>query len=145
MSDKSFLISVTAFLLSIFFLAGCDEKQQVDVQSGASAISEEFRSSSSVEETRDQIVRFRKDDIWCTVNGQDMVWNNKNLHRFMPTVNIYRDGAVKILELAANPEIPAFQVETPEGPMAFEDILSSDYTTSMAVVILHKGKIAYEA
>ncbi|MBT5074735.1 MAG: serine hydrolase [Kordiimonadaceae bacterium] len=145
MSDKSFIITVSVFFLSLFFMVGCAEKQQDEAQSEPSVISEEFRSASSVSQTRDQIARLRKDDIWWTVNGRDMAWNNKNLHRFMPTVNLYREGQVKTLNDATNPEIPAFKIETPEGPIAFEDFLSSDYTTNMAVVILHKGKIAYEA
>jgi len=36
----------------------------------------------SVDETINQIERLRKDDIWWTVNGKDMLWNFKNLIRF---------------------------------------------------------------
>jgi len=125
-------------ILMLCLLSGCGQEDEV------SAI-DVFKSSSSVIETRDQISHLRKDDIWWTVYGEDMAWNFKNLHRFMPTVNIYRAGAVKPLSSNKNPKIANFQVDTPDGQMAFEEFLRSDYTTTMGLVILHKGQIVYEA
>ncbi len=107
--------------------------------------SDEFRSTSTVEETRAQISRVRTDDIWWTVYGEDQAWNFKNLHRFMPTVSVYRDGQVKMLEEAINPAIAVFEIETEEGSMPFSDFINSNHTTLMSLVILHKGKIAFEA
>lgn len=133
-STQSILVTIVALLL----LPACE-------QDNSDRVSKEFRSSSTVNETRDQILRLPRDGIWWTVNGEDMAWNFKNLHRFMPTVNLYRDGPVKMLERDENPEIGSFQVETPEGLMDFEEFLKSDNTTVMGLVILHKGKVAYEA
>lgn len=130
--------SIVAVIVALMMLPACAQEK-------ADKVSEEFHSASTVDETRDQISRLRKDDIWWTVNGEDMAWNFKNLHRFMPTVNLYRDGPVKMLERDENPEIGEFQVETPSGSMDFEEFLKSDHTTIMGLVILHKGKIAYEA
>ena len=110
----------------------------------ATAGSEPFVSASGVEQTRQQIESLPKDDIWWTVNGKDMAWNFKNLHRFMPTVNVYRDGPVRELAYRLMPEIADFTVETPEGKMRFVDFLDSDQSTTMGMVILHKGRIVFE-
>ena len=110
----------------------------------AASASEPFKSASSVRETMEQIRKLPTDDIWWTVNGKDMAWNFKNLHMIFPTVNVYRDGPVR--ELARRPmkEIGEFVVDTPNGPMAFDDFIRSDQSTTMGVVVLHKGDIVYE-
>lgn len=104
----------------------------------------EFSSASSVDEVRRQIEKLPKDNIWWTVNGRDMAWNNKNLQRIFPTVAVYRDGPVRELPYRLMPEIKSFRVETPAGPMAFIDFLNSDQSTTMGVVIVHQGKIVFE-
>ncbi len=48
----------------------------------------EFVPASTVEQVREQIEKLPDDDIWWTVNGKDMAWNFKNLHRIFPTVNV---------------------------------------------------------
>lgn len=103
-----------------------------------------FKSASSVAETRHQIRVLKKDDIWWVVNGKDMAWNNKNLHRIFPTVNVYRDGPVRELKYNLMPSIDSFEVETPKGKMGFKAFLSSDQSTTMGMIILHKGKIVFE-
>jgi len=112
--------------------------------SSASTIAEEFKSASSVSEVREQIAKLPKDDIWWTVNGIDMLWNNKNLHRMFPTVNIYRDGQVRELDYALNRDIDNFKVKTPSGDLRLVEFLDSDHSTSQGLVILHKGKIVFE-
>ncbi len=104
----------------------------------------EFKSSSTVEQVREQIERLPKEDIWWSVTGNDMSWNNRNLHRFSATVNVYRDGQVRELTYALLPEISSFKVDTPVGEMPFVDFLDSDYSTSLGVVILHRGNIVFE-
>lgn len=104
----------------------------------------EFSSTSSVDEVRRQIETLPKDNIWWTVNGRDMAWNNKNLQRIFPTVAVYRDGPVRELPYRLMPEIKSFKVVTPQGPMAFIDFLNSDQSTTMGVVIVHRGKIVFE-
>jgi hypothetical protein len=41
-------------------------------------------------------------------------------------------------------EISGFEVETPKGPMRYLDFLDSDQSTTMGMVILHKGNIVFE-
>ena len=55
-----------------------------------SVFGKDFKSVSTVDQTRAQISKLPKDDIWWTVYGEDMGWNFKNLHRMYPTVNVYR-------------------------------------------------------
>jgi CubicO group peptidase (beta-lactamase class C family) len=107
-------------------------------------LASEFKSSSSVTEVRQQIEKLPKDNVWWTVNGKDMAWNNKNLQRIFPTVAVYRDGPVRELSYRLMPEIPAFEVDTPKGKMPFVEFLKSEQSTTMGVVIIHKGKIVFE-
>ena len=104
----------------------------------------EFKSASTVDEVRSQIEKVPKDTSWWTVNGADMAWNNKNLNRIFPTVNVYRAGPVRELDHQPMPEIADTRVDTPDGPMRFADFLRSDASTCMGMVILHRGKIVFE-
>ena len=105
---------------------------------------DEFRSPSTVEEVRQQIEGLPQDETWWMVNGRDMAWNNKNLNRIFPTVNVYRGGSVRELESRPMPEIADFEVDAPNGPVRFIDFLRSDESTSMGMVILHKGRVVFE-
>ena len=105
----------------------------------------EFSRAYSVDEGKRQHQRLPSDDIWWTANGPDMLWNFKNLHQILPTVNVYRDGSVSELKANANSEIAGFSVKTPEGPLPFSEFIKSDHSTTMGVVVLHKGQIAFEA
>ena len=109
------------------------------------ADTEGFESASTVDEVRRQIERLPENASWWTVNGQDMAWNNKNLDRIFPTVNVYRTGPVRELERRHMPEIADHEVDTPNGPMRFVEFLTSDLSTCMGMVILHRGKIVFEA
>jgi len=104
----------------------------------------DYRPAHTMTRVQKQMRRLPTDDIWWTVNGKDMGWNFRNLHQIFPTVNVYRDGPVK--ELAYNPmrEIAEFEVDTPDGPMPFESFIQSDLSTTMGVVILHKGEVVFE-
>jgi CubicO group peptidase (beta-lactamase class C family) len=108
------------------------------------ADNEKFESASTVEEARRQIEKLPKDTSWWNVNGTDMAWNNKNLNRIFPTVNVYRAGPVRDLERRLMPEIAAYEVDTPGGPVRFADFLRGDLSTCMGMVILHRGKIVFE-
>jgi hypothetical protein len=88
-----------------------------------------FRSASTVDEVRRRIAEQPADDSWWTVNGEAMAWNNKNLSRLFPTVNVYRDGPVSELERRPMPEIGDFEVDIPSGEMRFADFLRSDLST----------------
>jgi len=104
----------------------------------------EFQSSSTVEEVREQIKRLPADNVWWSVNGPDMGWNSRNLQRFSATAPVYRDGPVRELKYGLMPEIAGHMVDTPSGPMKFVDFLDSDLSTSMGVVVVHKGKVVFE-
>lgn len=80
-----------------------------------------FISASSPAEVRNQIAKLPLDDVWWNVYGKDQAWNFKNLHRFMPTVNIYRDGQVRMLTQRPMSAIPNQMVDTPIGIIDFKD------------------------
>ena len=137
------------FLLAILLLiAACDLDSAGEVATKgelAPSASEEFLSTTSSEQVLLQHQRLPVNEIWWKVNGEDMAWNFKNLHQIFPTVNVYRNGPVRELEYAIEPAIAQFEVNTPEGKLSFENFIHSDQSTVLGVVILHKGKIAYES
>ncbi len=73
-----------------------------------------------------------------------MAWNFKNLHQIFPTVNVYRDGPVRALATRHMPQIAEYLVRTPDGPMRFESFIESEHSTTMGVVIVHRGDIVFE-
>lgn len=105
---------------------------------------EAFEPTTTVKETMEQIRKLPADDIWWTVNGESMRWNNLNLAKFVPTVTVYRDGPVRELVSRPMPEIAAFEVATPGGKKPFQAFLDSDESTTMSVLILHRGSIVFE-
>jgi len=105
---------------------------------------EMFESASTVDEVRQRIAEQPDDASWWAVNGEAMRWNNLNLNRLFPTVNVYRAGPVSELERRTMPEIGAFNIDTPDGPVPFADFLNSDLSTCMGMVILHEGRIVFE-
>lgn len=105
---------------------------------------EEFQPASSVGEIQQQMRRLPTDDIWWTVNGKDMAWNFRNLHMIFPTVNVYRDGPVRPLDSKPNPAIGNSIVSTPAGDMTFDEFIVSDQSTTMGIVVVHRGKIVFE-
>ncbi len=110
----------------------------------ACAGGEPFESASSVSEVRAQIEKLPKKNIWWTVNGRDMAWNNKNLQRIFPTVPVYRAGQVSELEYRPNPDMAAYPVTTQDGTMPFRAFLDSEQSTTMGIVVLHRGDIVFE-
>ena len=106
----------------------------------------EFRSASTVEETwrQHKALPDPAETIWWDVNGPDMLWNNKNLHQIVPTVNVYRDGPVRELAYQPMAEIAEFKIETPDGKMPFQDFLASEHSSTMSMVIVHQGAIVFE-
>ena len=127
-------------LCSCLLLLSCSPAEKADT--GPNAL--EFVSSSSVEAVRAQIAKLPTDDVWWNVYGEDQAWNFKNLHRFMPTVNVYREGQVRTLVQRPMSDIPNQIVDTPIGSMGFKDFLDSDKSTTMSIVILHKGDVVFE-
>ena len=144
MPKYKIIISVITFTM---FLVACQQQKNAASNSdqNISYSKNEFISSSAVEEIQDQLRKLPNDNIWWTVSGEDMKWNNKNLHQIFPTVNVYRNGPVKPLEKNLMNEINISQINTPNGPMTFESFIESDQSTVMGVVIAHKGKIVFES
>lgn len=144
MPKYKIIISVITFTM---FLVACQQQKNAASNSdqNISYSKNEFLSSSTVEEIQGQLRKLPKDNIWWTVSGEDMKWNNKNLHQIFPTVNVYRNGPMKPLEKNLMNEINISQINTPNGPMTFESFIESDQSTVMGVVIAHKGKIVFES
>ncbi len=85
------------------------------------AFGTEISIAPVVDETRRQIERIPRNDIWWTVNGKDMLWNFKNLNKLFPTNTIYRNGPVKPLTTTIYPEIGDLQSQAPSGNKTFVD------------------------
>jgi len=105
-----------------------------------------FEPASTVEETwrQHKALPDPGEKIWWDISGPDMLWNNKNLHQIVPTVNVYRDGPVRELDYRPMEEIAAFEIETPAGKMPFKDFLESEHSSTMGVVIIQGGDIVFE-
>ena len=103
-----------------------------------------FVSPSGVKEIKEQLKKLPKKNIWWTINGIDMAWNNKNLHQILTTVNVYRSGPVSVLDYNLANNINTTEVNTPVGLMNFQTFIDHDKSTVMGVVIAHKGKIIFE-
>lgn len=122
----------------------CGTELAPTVEHGGSSPASEFVSASTVAQVQRQLRSLPENDIWWTVNDKDMAWNFKNLHQIFPTVNVYRNGPVKQLLRRPNSEIAEYIVETPEGSMTFAAFIESDLSTTMGIVILHRGEIVFE-
>lgn len=104
-----------------------------------------FPAATSWEEVQQRQRLLPLDDIWWTVTGEQMAWMHKNVHQLFPTVNVYRLGQINELEVAPNAAIAEFQIETTEGLNSFDNFLASDGSTALGMLIIHQGKIVYEA
>tara|TARA_B100001105_G_scaffold242603_1_gene222916 strand:- start:6202 stop:7416 length:1215 start_codon:yes stop_codon:yes gene_type:complete len=105
----------------------------------------DFKASSSVEEIQHWQRLLPEDDIWWTVTGEQMGWMHRNVHQLFPTVNVYRGGVVKELAYALDARIAEHKLDTSEGQKAFGELLESEQSTTMGMVILHQGKIVFES
>lgn len=112
--------------------------------SAAPALAGSAVPDGEVRQTFDQFGRLPMDDIWWTVMGPDMRWNNLNLQRFVPTVTLRRAGPVRALPLALDPRVGAHTVATAAGPQSLDAFLESEASTTMALLILHRGRVVYE-
>jgi hypothetical protein len=110
----------------------------------SNSVKEEFLPVETVDETRQRIASLPDADVWVNVTGEHMGWLHRNVHKVFPTVNVYRNGPVRELAYNLMPEIGSYRVETPEGEMAFEELLSSDQSTVMGMVVLYRGEIVFE-
>ena len=105
----------------------------------------EFVASSGWLETQQRQRLVPRDDIWWTVPGEQMAWMHRNVQQLFPTVNVYRSGQVSDLATERNSELAESTVEVSGESITFEKFLNSDATTTMGMIILHKGNIVFEA
>jgi len=109
------------------------------------AAADEFEPAYTMQEILEHQRKVPRDDHWWAVTGEEMGWMHKNTQQLFPTVPVYRAGPVRELQYEPMAEIANFPVQTPQGELRFEDMLSNDQSTAMGVVILHKGKIVFES
>lgn len=127
-------------LRAIVLLLGC----VLPIGMAAEPATPEFQPRQSVHTLREQHRRLPMDDIWWSRTGEDMAWNFKNLSQLFPTAIVHRFGAVSQLASEPNPEIASYEVETPNGAMPFEAFIESEFSTTLGVVVVHKGNIVFE-
>lgn len=99
---------------------------------------------SAVAGTIRQFEQLPGEDIWWSVNGEAMRWNNLNLETLVRTVTVRREGQVRELAARPMPSVADFPVTTPSGPMGLRAFLDSPASTTMGVVILHRGELVFE-
>lgn len=109
------------------------------------AAADDFEPAYTMDEVLEHQRKVPGDSHWWAVTGEQMGWMHKNVQQMFPTVPVYRAGQVR--ELASRPmaEVADFVVQTPNGEMRFEDMLSDDQSTALGVVILHKGDVVFES
>lgn len=83
--------------------------------------------------------------MWWTVRGEQMAWMHRHIQQLFPTVPVWRGGPVRELEHAPLAAIAEYPVETPTGAMPFAQFLSSEHSSALGIVILHRGKIVFES
>ncbi len=105
-----------------------------------------FESPSTVEENLRQHrgLPDPADEVWWAETGEAMAWRNRNLHQIVPSVNVYRAGQVSDLKARPMAEIADFRVTTPAGEVTFDAYLHGQHSTTMGIVILHRGDIVFE-
>jgi CubicO group peptidase (beta-lactamase class C family) len=130
--------------IGICLLAACGRPAEAPRETDRPAARPQFVPGASFEQVQRQHRRLPADDIWWTVNGPDMAWNNKNLHQLFPTVNVYRAGRVSELGRRPLAAIADYPVATPDGEMTFDAFIHSEQSTLLGIVILHRGDIVYE-
>jgi len=86
-----------------------------------------------------------KNTAWWDVVGEQQAWYFKNIQQVYPSVTVYRAGPVHELDYRLMDEVANFPVQTPSGSVRFADFLKSDDSTTMGLVILHKGEVVFEA
>lgn len=86
-----------------------------------------------------------KDDHWWNVRGPEQGWLHRHVDQMFPSTTVYRNGPVSELDYKLMDEVGDVHIDTPDGPIPFRWFIQSDHSTTMGVVILHKGKIVFES
>jgi len=89
--------------------------------------------------------RIPADDHWWTVRGPEQGWLHRHVDQMFPSTSVYRNGPVSELGYNLMDEVGDVRIDTPDGPVPFRWFIQSDHSTTMGVVVLHKGKIVFES
>lgn len=128
--------TITALGLSLTLATGAAAQHAAPAFEPASTVAENLRQHRALPDPADE--------VWWTDTGEAMAWRNRNLHQVVPTVNVYRDGPVSTLAVRPMPAIAGHPVDTPAGEMTFDAYLHGEHSTTMGIVILHRGDIVFE-
>ena len=104
-----------------------------------------FVSDESQASVMEHHRKIPSDEHWWNVPGEQMGWMHRHVDQMFPSTTVYRNGPVSELEYELVDDVGAVMIDTPDGPMPFRRFIQSDHSTTMGVVILHKGKIVFEA
>jgi len=89
--------------------------------------------------------RIPTNDHWWNVRGAEQGWLHRHVDQMFPSTTVYRNGPVSGLDYELMDEVGSVKIDTPDGPMSFRRFIHSDHSTTMGVVILHKGNIVFES
>lgn len=128
--------TLTTLGLSLTLATGAAAQQAVPAFEPASTVAENLRQHRGLPDPADE--------VWWTDTGEAMAWRNRNLHQVVPTVNVYRDGPVSTLAVRPMSAIAGHPVDTPAGETTFDAYLHGEHSTTMGIVILHRGDIVFE-
>ncbi len=127
---------LTPLGLSLTLATGATAQEAAPAFEPASTVAENLRQHRALPHPADE--------VWWTETGKAMAWRNRNLHQIVPTVNVYRDGPVSTLAVRPMAGIAGHPVDTPAGEMTFDAYLHGEHSTTMGIVIVHRGEIVFE-
>ena len=128
--------TLTALGLTLTLATGASAQEAAPAFEPASTVAENLRQHHALPDPADE--------VWWTDTGEAMAWRNRNLHQVAPTVNVYRDGPVSTLAVRPMAAIAGHPVDTPAGEVTFDAYLHGEHSTTMGIVILHRGDIVFE-
>lgn len=128
--------TLTALGLSLTLATGAAAQEDPPAFEPASTVAENLRQHRALPDPADE--------VWWTETGEAMAWRNRNLHQIVPTVNVYRGGPVSTLAVRPMAAIAGYPVDTPAGETTFDAHLHGEHSTTMGIVILHRGDIVFE-
>ncbi|MEL7187093.1 MAG: serine hydrolase, partial [Pseudomonadota bacterium] len=136
--------------LSIVILGNRTDLERSDLAAAIASLYVTGRGNVFLpDESRESMIahhrRIPDDDHWWNVRGPEQGWLHRNLQSIFPTQPIYRSGQVRELEYALDPRIGDVEIDTPDGKWPFRWAIDADFMTTMGVVILHEGKVAFES
>ena len=96
----------------------------------------------SAEETLDNIRNFSVSDLIIT--SERALWYHRNASQTNKTAILVRRQSIMELPSAILREIGSIRAETALGSMTLDEFMASPESYAQGLVVVHKGKIAYE-